>query len=155
MLSRFPISRWSRATRPLSTRQTGRQPTDRPRSQCRLCASKAASARRLPIRFRITARKLIDTNTGKHVWADRYDKAGKDPLALQDEVTGKIIAAMTGETGQVKQGQYREAWGRDTADLGEYDYYLRGHDVFMNATSREENDRAGKIWEEGLTKYPI
>ncbi len=40
---------------------------------------------------------------------------------------------MTGEKGQVKQGQYREAWGKDTADLGEYDYYLRGHDIFMNA----------------------
>jgi adenylate cyclase len=102
---------------------------------------------------RITA-QLIDTETGKHVWADRYDKTGKDPLALQDEVTSKIIAAMTGEVGQVKQGQYRDAWGKDTADLGEYDYYLRGHDVFMNATSREENDRAAKIWEEGLAKYP-
>jgi hypothetical protein len=61
---------------------------------------------------------------------------------------------MTGEKGQVKQGQYREAWGRDTANLGEYDYYLRGHDVFMNARSKEDNDRAGRIWEEGLTKYP-
>ena len=68
------------------------------------------------------------------MWAERYDKTGKDPLALQDEVTSKIVGAITGEKGQVKQGQYREAWGRDAADLGEYDYYLRGHDVFMNAT---------------------
>ena len=103
--------------------------------------------------IRITA-QLIDAQTGKHVWADRYDKTGKDPLALQDEVTGKIIGAMTGEKGEIKQGQYREAWGKDGADLGEYDYYLRGHDIFMNATTREENDRAGRIWEEGLAKYP-
>ena len=61
---------------------------------------------------------------------------------------------MTGEKGQVKQGQYHEAWGRDAANLGEYDYYLRGHDIFMNANSREDNDRAGRIGEQGLAKYP-
>ena len=82
------------------------------------------------------------------MWAS-YDKAGKDPLALQDEVTAKIVDAMTGEKGQVKQGQYRETWGKDTADLGEYDYYLRGHDIYMNAGTKEENDRAARIWEGG------
>jgi adenylate cyclase len=44
--------------------------------------------------------------------------------------------------------------GQRHGRLGEYDYYLRGHDVFINATTREENDRAGRIWEEGLAKYP-
>lgn len=111
------------------------------------------SVRKEADQIRVTA-QLIDTQTGKHVWAERYDKAGKDPLALQDEVTGNIVGAMTGEKGQVKQGQYHEAWGRDAANLGEYDYYLRGHDIFMNANSREDNDRAGRIWEEGLAKYP-
>jgi tetratricopeptide (TPR) repeat protein len=77
----------------------------------------------------------------------------KTPLALQDDVTGKIVGAMTGETGQIKKGQYQDAWGKDTTDLGEYDYYLRGHDAFMNFT-KADNDRAGRIWEEGLAKYP-
>ena len=69
-------------------------------------------------------------------------------------MTTKIVGAMTGEKGQVKQGQYRETWGKDTADLGEYDYYLRGHDIYMNAKTKEEDDRAARIWEEGLAKYP-
>ena len=111
------------------------------------------SVRKDADQIRITA-QLIDTATGKHVWAERYDKTGKDPPALQDEVTGKIVAAMTGEKGQVKQGQYRQAWGKDAADLGEYDYYLRGHELLMKASSRQENDRAGQVFEEGLTKYP-
>ena len=65
-------------------------------------------------------------------------------------MTSKIVGAMDGERrAKSSKGQYREAWGRDAADLGEYDYYLRGHDVFMNASTREENDRAGRIWEEG------
>ena len=152
MLSRFPdlsvIARNSSFVykgKPVDIRQVGRD--------LNVDYALEGSVRKEADQIRISA-QLIDTETGKHVWAERYDKAGKDPLALQDEVTGKIIGAMTGEKGQIKQGQYREAWGKDTADLGEYDYYLRGHDVFMNATTREENDRAGRIWEDGLAKYP-
>ena len=152
MLSRFPdlsvIARNSSFVykgKPIDIRQMGRD--------LNVDYALEGSVRKETEQIRITA-QLIDTQTGKHVWAERYDKAGKDPLALQDEVTGKIVGAMTGEKGQVKQGQYHEAWGRDAANLGEYDYYLRGHDIFMNANSREDNDRAGRIWEEGLAKYP-
>jgi adenylate cyclase len=69
-------------------------------------------------------------------------------------VTGRIVDAIAADAGQIKRGQYHDAWGKDTADLGEYDYYLRGHDVFMNASSKADNDHAGRIWEEGLAKYP-
>src|ERR1700733_2723294 len=152
MLSRFPdlsvIARNSSFTykgKPVDIRQVGRD--------LNVDYALEGSVRKDADQIRIAA-QLIDTGTGKHVWAERYDKAGKDPLALQDEVTAKIVDAMTGEKGQVKQGQYRETWGKDTADLGEYDYYLRGHDIYMNAGTKEENDRAARIWEEGLAKYP-
>ena len=152
MLSRFPdlsvIARNSSFTykgKPVDIRQVGRD--------LNVDYALEGSVRKDADQIRITA-QLIDTPTGKHVWAERYDKAGKDPLALQDEVTARIVDAMTGEKGQVKQGQYRETWGKDTADLGEYDYYLRGHDIYMNAGTKEENDHAARIWEEGLTKYP-
>jgi len=152
MLSRFPdlsvIARNSSFTykgKPVDIRQVGRD--------LNVDYALEGSVRKDADQIRIAA-QLIDTGTGKHVWAERYDKAGKDPLALQDEVTAKIVDAMTGEKGQVKQGQYRETWGKDTADLGEYDYYLRGLDIYMNAGTKEENNRAARIWEEGLTKYP-
>jgi TolB-like protein/class 3 adenylate cyclase len=152
MLSRFPdlsvIARNSSFVykgKPVDIRQVGHD--------LNVDYALEGSVRKDGDQIRITA-QLIDTETGKHVWAERYDKKGSDPLALQDEVTTKIVGAMTGEKGQVKQGQYHEAWGKDAANLGEYDYYLRGHDIFMNANSREENDRAGRIWEEGLAKYP-
>jgi adenylate cyclase len=152
MLSRFPDlsviarnSSFAYKGKPVDIRQVGRD--------LNVDYALEGSVRKDADQIRITA-QLIDTATGQHVWAERYDKTGKDPLALQDEVTTKIVGAMTGEKGQVKQGQYRAAWGKDAADLGEYDYYLRGHDLMMNATSKEENDRAGRIWEEGLAKYP-
>jgi TolB-like protein len=152
MLSRFPdlsvIARNSSFVykgKPVDIRQIGRD--------LNVDYALEGSVRKDADQIRITA-QLIDTQTGQHVWADRYDKAGKDPLALQDEVTGNIVGAMTGEKGQVKQGQYRVAWGKDVTDLGEYDYYLRDHDIFMSAASKADNDRAGRIWEEGLAKYP-
>lgn len=104
-------------------------------------------------KVRIVA-QLVDSRTGEHVWAERFDKAGADPWVLQDEVTGKIIGSLTGEKGQLKLAQYRDAWGKDATQLGEYDYYLRGHDIFMNAASRADNDKAAAIWREGLEKFP-
>jgi len=98
--------------------------------------------------------QLIDSQTGEHVWAERFDKAGADPWSLQDEVTGKIIGSLAGEKGQLKQAQYRNAWGKDATELAEYDYYLRGHDVFMNAASKADNAKAAAIWREGLAKFP-
>ena len=49
-------------------------------------------------RLRIVA-QLIDTKKGEHVWSERFDRSGTDPWALQDEVTGMIVSALTGEKG--------------------------------------------------------
>ena len=152
MLSRFPdlsvVARNSSFVykgKPVDVRQIGRD--------LNVGYALEGSVRKEADQIRIVA-QLIDTETGKHVWADRYDKSGTDPLALQDEVTGKIVDAIAADSGQIKRSQYHDAWGKDTADLGEYDYYLRGHDVFVNSGSKKDDDRAAQIWEEGLTKYP-
>jgi adenylate cyclase len=97
--------------------------------------------------------QLIDTRNGEHVWAERFDSSGMDPWALQDEVTGMIVSALTGEKGALKQAQYRRAWGKAATTLEEYDYYLRGHDQFMKYT-KEGIERSGEIWREGLVKFP-
>ena len=111
------------------------------------------SVRKEADKLRIVA-QLSDSKTGQHLWAERFDKTGSDLWVLQDEVTGSIIASLAGEFGQFKQAQYREAWGKAANDLAENDYYLRGHEFFIKALSREENERAGQIWKEGLSKFP-
>ena len=103
-------------------------------------------------KVRIVA-QLIDADTGNHVWADRIDETGADPLALQDEATTKILDTLVGEKGQLKQAQYRRAWALDAAKLGEYDYYLRGHYEFMKDT-KAGFEEATRIGREGLTKFP-
>ena len=97
--------------------------------------------------------QLIDTKNGEHVWAERFDRTGTDPWELQDEVTGMIVSAMTGETGALKQAQYRQTWGKGATTLEEYDYYLRGHDQYIRYT-KEGIERSGEIWREGLAKFP-
>lgn len=103
-------------------------------------------------RMRIVA-QLVDARTGEHAWAERFDRTGTDPWALQDEVTERIVAALVGETGTLKKAQYGEAWGKDSTSLGEYDYYLRGHERFMQFKP-ESHEQALEIWTEGLKKFP-
>jgi TolB-like protein len=97
--------------------------------------------------------QLIDAKTGEHVWAERFDRSGPDPWALQDEVVGMIVSAITGEKGALKQAQYRQAWGKDATTLEEYDYYLRGHAQYLKFT-KEGIERSGEIWREGLATFP-
>ena len=153
MLSRFPelsvVARNSSFVykgKPVDVRQIGRD--------LDVGYALEGSVRKEADQIRVVA-QLIDTQTGKHVWAERYDKAGTDPQALQDEVTGRIVDAIAADAGQIKRGQYHDAWGKDTAELGEYDYYLRGHDVFMNASSKADNDHAGEHLGRGAGKILI
>jgi TolB-like protein len=103
-------------------------------------------------KVRIVA-QLIDATTGDHVWADRYDREGSDALTLQDEVTEKIVASLAGDQGLIKKKEYEQAWGKDRANLEEYDYYLRGHQLFYRFT-KDDTLQAIKIWQEGLAKFP-
>ena len=97
--------------------------------------------------------QLIDARNGEHVWAERFDRSGMDPWSLQDDVTGMIVSAMSGEKGALKQAQYRRASVKDATTLEEYDYYLRGHAQFMKYT-KEGIEQSGEIWRGGLAKFP-
>jgi adenylate cyclase len=100
--------------------------------------------------------QLIDTKNGEHLWAERFDRSGTNPWALQDEITGMIVSAITGETGALKQAEYRQAWAKGATTLAEYDYYLRGHEQYVKYAQgdKEGIERSGEIWREGLAKFP-
>ncbi len=81
-------------------------------------------------RVRVTA-QLIDGSTGVHLWAERFDRAYVDLLAVLDEVTEQIV----GRLGSPYTGRLGRAW-RGQADSGTprrlqaYDHLLAGLDVF-------------------------
>ena len=66
-------------------------------------------------RLRIVS-QLIDAKNGEHVWAERFDRSGMDPWTLQDEVTGMIVSAMTGETGRIEAGAVSASVGEGCDD---------------------------------------
>ncbi len=51
------------------------------------------SVRKAGARVRITA-QLIDSKTGGHLWADRFDRELTDIFAIQDEISKAIVAAL-------------------------------------------------------------
>ena len=53
------------------------------------------SVRRAGQRVRVSA-QLIEAASGKHVWADRYDRDFEDIFAVQDEITQTIAATIGG-----------------------------------------------------------
>lgn len=51
------------------------------------------SVRVAGVRMRVTG-QLVDAETGKHIWAERYDRELTDLFAVQDEITGHVVAAI-------------------------------------------------------------
>lgn len=103
-------------------------------------------------RVRIVA-QLIDTLTGDHVWAERYEGEGTDAFALQDEVAEKVLGSVAGRHGLIRKNEYEQAWGKDAANLDEYDYFLRAHQLVSTFTE-ETTRKAAPILEEGLKRFP-
>jgi hypothetical protein len=51
------------------------------------------TVRREQNRVRITA-QLIEAASGRHVWAERYDRGLDDVFAVQDEITEQVVTAL-------------------------------------------------------------
>jgi adenylate cyclase len=60
--------------------------------------------RRSGDQLRITA-QLIDTTTGDHVWAQRYDRVVQDVFELQDEITREVTLALQVELTEGEQAR--------------------------------------------------
>lgn len=71
------------------------------------------SVRKAGNRVRITA-QLIDAMTGKHIWAERYDRNLDDIFELQDEITRKVVTALDV---QLVLGEQGRLWSSSTKNL--------------------------------------
>jgi len=107
------------------------------------------SVRKAGNRVRITA-QLIDTNTGGHLWAERYDRELKDIFTLQDEITQQIVSALGVKFVEIEQ---KRALRKDTADLNAFDCNLQGWWYFHRFT-REDNEQARRMFEKAIELAP-
>ena len=80
------------------------------------------SIRKASNRIRVTA-QLIDTLTGSHIWAERYDRVLEDIFAVQEEVTQAIVAAIAP---QIETMEQSKAGRRRPNSLSAYEIALTG-----------------------------
>ena len=107
------------------------------------------SVQKVGDRLRIMA-QLIDATTGRHLWADRYDRDLQDLFALQDEITLKIVSAL--EVNLSVGVQARLA--RKTAPNFEaWSYYVRGYG-HMKRHTKAANARARELFERATSLAP-
>ena len=95
------------------------------------------SVRKTSNRVRISA-QLIETDSGSHVWAERYDRELDDIFEVQDDITRRIAVAV--EPAVTLAEIERAKTGR-TKNISAWDYYLRALTHFHLVTT-EENDLA-------------
>lgn len=74
------------------------------------------SVRRSDNKVRITA-QLIDAQTGRHVWAERYDGSIEDVFALQDKVTQPDHRRFTSSIDAIRPRRLECAWNRQADGL--------------------------------------
>ena len=99
-------------------------------------------------RLRLTA-QLIDALTGKHLWAERYDRDLKDIFALQDEITAKILEEL--QVKLVFGEQYRRFAGPKNLDF--IQKISKGWSYFLLFTP-ESNAQARQMYEEAIALEP-
>jgi len=90
------------------------------------------SIRRSGQRVRITA-QLIDTNSGGHLWADRYDRDLTDIFEVQDDVTHRIVEALKVTLSPAEKARLSDT---ETRNMAAYDCVLRGRELML---SKEKN----------------
>src|SRR5439155_19386814 len=88
------------------------------------------SVRKAGNRVRITG-QLIDTATGAHIWADRFDGALDDIFELQDQVGSSVIGVIEP---RLRLSEIERSARKPTERLDAYDLYLRGHAQFYKLT---------------------
>jgi TolB-like protein/class 3 adenylate cyclase len=99
------------------------------------------SVRKAANRVRITG-QLIDTATGAHLWADRFDGGLEDVFDLQDRVTTNVVGAIAPT---LERAEIERAKRKPTESLDAYDYFLRGM-ASVHQWSSDANDEALRMF---------
>ena len=97
------------------------------------------SVRRSADQIRVNA-QLINAETAAPIWAERFDRAAGDLLALQDEITSRIAVALDLELVAAEAG-------RPTAHPDARDYIFRGYTVASKPLTSENYAEAIRLFE--------
>jgi adenylate cyclase len=79
------------------------------------------SVRKAGNRLRVTG-QVVEAETGRHIWAERYDRTLEDIFSLQDELTTSVVAAIEPS---LRQAEVERVKRKRPDHLDAYDLLLR------------------------------
>ncbi len=86
------------------------------------------SVRKAGNRVRLTA-QLIDSQTGGHVWGDRFEGDLDDVFELQDRITQDIAAALEV---RLTLGEEARVWRKRAGSPLVYEHFIKGRTLYIN-----------------------
>jgi TolB-like protein/Tfp pilus assembly protein PilF len=107
------------------------------------------SLRKAGDRVRITC-QLIETATGTHVWAERYDYPLGDIFELQDEITFSVVGAIEPS---LRQAEIERSKRKRPENLDAYDLYLRAL-PFAHVAMPGDAEKALSLLHQSLALQP-
>ena len=94
--------------------------------------------------------QLIETETGTHVWADKFDGVYGDIFALQDAMTASVIGAVEPN---LRKAEVERARRKRPGNLDAYDLFLRALPYAATAMP-EDADKALALLHEAIRLEP-
>jgi adenylate cyclase len=107
------------------------------------------SLRKAANRIRITA-QLVEAETGRHVWAERYDRDLADIFAVQDEITEAVTIAVAPA---IAEAERQRALRKPPQNLDAWTACQRGW-WHMSKVSVEDNALAEKFFQRAIDLDP-
>jgi adenylate cyclase len=107
------------------------------------------SVRKAGGRVRVTV-QLIDAETDRHIWAERYDRELEDIFAIQDEMTRAIVATLPG---RVEAARHDRAKRQRTDNMAAYECVLAAK-VLHHRSNRDDNAQAQHLLDHALALDP-
>jgi adenylate cyclase len=107
------------------------------------------SVRKAGNRVRVTV-QLIDAETDRHVWADRYDRELADIFAIQDEVTSSVVATLPR---RVEAATRERSANKPTENMAAYECVLAGK-LLHHRSTKEDNAAALVMLERAIELDP-
>ena len=107
------------------------------------------SLRKATDRIRVTG-QLIEAESGRHLWADRYDRKLDDLFAIQDELTMNVVAALEPS---LRQAEIERVKRKRPDNLDAYDLLLRAIPLVYPAMP-ESTAKALPLLESALALEP-
>ena len=108
------------------------------------------SVRRTANRVRITG-QLIETVSGSHLWADRFEGRLDDIFDLQDQITESVVGAIAPA---LEKAEIERAKRKPTDNIDAYTVYLRGLAKFYLFGDRRANEDALYLFKAAIDLDP-